>query len=52
MTQSRSFAEYVKDKCYNGLYAAADQYVESHGSLLDLKTRHLCSGPSRYESCF
>lgn len=41
MAASRSFAEFIKDKCYNGLYAAADQYVESHGALLDLKTRHV-----------
>lgn len=30
MAQSRSFTEYVKDKCYGGLFEAAERYVESN----------------------
>lgn len=42
MPSSRSFAEYVKDKCYNGLYAAAEQYVEENWQQLNLYTRNVC----------
>lgn len=27
MATGRSFKEYVKNKCYNGLYDAAEKYV-------------------------
>ena len=29
MAAGCSFAEYVKDKCYNGLYQVAEEYVNS-----------------------
>ena len=41
MAQSRSFTEYVKDKCYGGLFEAAERYVESNWESLDLYTRHV-----------
>lgn len=28
MTAGRSFKEFVKDRCYNGLYAAAEKYIK------------------------
>ena len=36
MAKSRSFAEYVKEKCYSGLYSAADRYVDENWHQLDL----------------
>lgn len=41
MPNSRSFAEYVKEKCYNGLYAAAEQYTADNWQTLDLNTRRI-----------
>lgn len=41
MAQSRSFAEYVKDKCYNGLFDAAEQYVDNNWQILNLYTRNV-----------
>jgi len=41
LAQSRSFAEYVKDKCYNGLFAAAERYVENNWQSLNLYTKHV-----------
>lgn len=41
MARSRSFAEYVKDKCYNGLFEAAEQYVETDWQSLNLYARHV-----------
>ena len=41
MVQNRSFAEYVKGKCYNGLYEAAEQYAEKHWQSLNLYTRRV-----------
>lgn len=41
MAQTRSFAEYVKEKCYNGLFEATEQFVEHNWQLLDLYTRHV-----------
>lgn len=38
MTVVRSFAEYVKKKCYNGLYSAAEEYLASNWELLGLRT--------------
>ena len=39
MAAGRSFAEYVKDKCYSGLYEAAEKYVFENLNRLDLRTR-------------
>ena len=41
MPTSRSFAEYVKNKCYNGLYQAAEEYVNENWESLDLYTRRV-----------
>lgn len=41
MAQSRSFAEYVKDKCYDGLFDVAEQYVEDNWQQLNLYTRNV-----------
>lgn len=39
MAKSRSFREYVKDKCYNGLYETAESYVAANWESMDLYTR-------------
>lgn len=41
MITGRSFAEYVKDKCYNGLYQAAEEYVDDNWKRLNLHTRNV-----------
>lgn len=41
MTTGRSFAEYVKDKCYNGLYNAAERYAKANSERLGLYTPHV-----------
>ena len=41
MATGRSFFEYVKNKCYNGLYEAADRYVRSNWRKLDLNSWRL-----------
>lgn len=41
MATGRSFAEYVKNKCFDGLYAAAEKYVSDNMDSLDLRTRHV-----------
>lgn len=41
MATGRSFAEFVKNKCYNGLYQAAENYVDSDWQSLNLYTRHV-----------
>lgn len=41
MATGRSFAEYVKDKCYNGLYQAAEEYVNENWESLNLYTRNV-----------
>lgn len=41
MASGRSFAEYVKDKCYNGLFDVAAQYVDDNWHRLDLYTRNV-----------
>lgn len=41
MATGRSFAEFVKDKCYNGLYEAAEEYVARDWELLNLYTRNV-----------
>ncbi len=41
MAAGRSFTEYVKDKCYNGLYQAAEEYVNANWESLNLYTRKI-----------
>lgn len=41
MATGRSFAEFVKDKCYNGLYQTADDYVNENWESMDLYTRNV-----------
>lgn len=41
MATGRSFSEYVKDKCYNGLYQAAEEFVSENWESLDLYTRNV-----------
>ena len=41
MAAGRSFKEFVKDKCYNGLYAAAEKYVSDNWESFDLYTRKI-----------
>lgn len=41
MAAGRSFAEYVKSKCYNGLYSAAERYTKANWSNLDLNLWHV-----------
>lgn len=41
MVTGRSFAEYVKDKCYNGLYQAAVDFVARDWESLNVYTRNV-----------
>lgn len=41
MATGRSFAEYVKNKCYNCLYSAAERYTKANWDKLDLYFRHV-----------
>jgi len=41
MREGRSFAEYVKNKCYNGLYEAAEEYVQQNWETMDLWTKNV-----------
>lgn len=41
MAVGRSFKEFVKDKCYNGLYAVAEKYVSDNWESFDLYTRKI-----------
>lgn len=41
MATGRSFAEFVKDKCYNGLYQTAEAYVNENWELMNLYTRNI-----------
>lgn len=41
MATGRSFAEYVKNKCFDGLYEATEKYVSDNPDSLDLRTRHV-----------
>lgn len=41
MTTGRSFAEYVKSKCYNGLYSAAESFVGDTSDELNLWSRKI-----------
>lgn len=36
MAIGRSFVEFVKDKCYNGLYQVAEEYVSKDWESLNL----------------
>lgn len=38
MAIGRSFAEFVKDKCYNGLYQTAEDYVNENWESMNLYT--------------
>ena len=39
MPQTHSFAEFVKDKCYNGLYQEAEKYVDDNWEHMNLYTK-------------
>lgn len=41
MATGRSLAEFVKDKCYNGLYQAAEEFVNKDWKSLNLYTRNV-----------
>ena len=41
MASGRSFAEFVKNKCYNGLYQAAERFVETDWQSLNLYARNV-----------
>ena len=38
MATGRSFAEFVKDKCYNDLYQTAEDYVNENWESMNLYT--------------
>lgn len=38
MAAGRSFADYVKRKCYNGLFSAAENYIRENAGSLDFRT--------------
>ena len=38
MAAGRSFADYVKRKCYNGLFSAAEDYIRENAGSLDFRT--------------
>lgn len=38
MVAGRSFADYVKRKCYNGLFSAAENYIRENAGSLDFRT--------------
>ena len=45
MAADRSFKEFVKDKCYNGLYAAAEKFVADNWESFNLYTKKIhCIG--------
>ena len=41
MATGRSFAEFVKDKCYNDLYQTAEDYVNENWESMNLYTRNV-----------
>lgn len=41
MAASRSFSEYVKNKCYNGLFDAAKEYFDEHWEEMGLYSRRV-----------
>lgn len=43
MATGRSFTEYVKGKCYDGLYDAAAQYATENYRLLELRLKKVRS---------
>lgn len=38
MAAGRSFADYVKRKCYNGLFSAAEDYIRDNADNMDFRT--------------
>ena len=38
MAAGRSFADYVKRKCYNGLFSAAEDYIREHADSMEFRT--------------
>lgn len=38
MAEGRSFADYVKTKCYNGLFSAAEDYIRENADSMELRT--------------
>lgn len=38
MAAGRSFADYVKRKCYNGLFSVAEDYIRENAGSLDFRT--------------
>lgn len=38
MATGRSFADYVKRKCYNGLFSAAEDYIRENADCMDFRT--------------
>ena len=38
MAAGRSFADYVKRKCYNGLFSAAEAYIRENAGSMDFRT--------------
>ena len=41
MSVGRSFADYVKRKCYNGLFSAAEEFIRDNVDNMDLRTSHV-----------
>lgn len=41
MAAGRSFANYVKRKCYNGLFSAAEEYIRDNVDSMDWRTSHV-----------
>ena len=41
MAAGRSFADYVKRKCYNGLFSAAEEYIRENADSMDLRASHV-----------
>lgn len=45
MAAGRSFADYVKRKCYNGLFSAAEDYIRENACSMDFRTSRVhCVG--------
>lgn len=41
MVEGHSFSDYIKRKCYNGLFSAAEDYIRENASDLGLKTNRV-----------
>lgn len=49
MATRHSFAEFVKSKCFDGLYEAAENYASDNIESLDLRTRNVsCNGDIKF----